>query len=86
MNDKETISILKDIDLIDVYEHRNNLAFDSEDQRKEYLTTLFSEIVNRYVENVKYENGLTAEVPVDHIYNNEWGELSCLRCLIHIKQ
>lgn len=71
MNDKETISTLKDIDLIDVYEHRNDLAFDSEDQRKEYLTTLFSEIVNRYVENVKYENGLTDEVPVNHIYNNE---------------
>lgn len=71
MNDKEMISALKDIDLIDVYEHRNDLAFDSEQQKKEYLTTLFSEIVSRYVENVKYENGLTDEVPIDYIYNNE---------------
>lgn len=71
MNDKETISTLKDIDLIDVYEHRNDLAFTSENQRKDYLAALFSEIVNRYIENVKYENGLTDEVPADYIYNNE---------------
>lgn len=71
MNDKETISTLKDTDLIDVYEHRNDLYFNSEHQKKEYLATLFSEIINRYIENVKYENGLTDEVPIDYIYDNE---------------
>ncbi len=70
-NKKENIGLLRDVDLIEVYENRDDLFFDDAAERKEYLTELFSEIVTRYIENVKYENGLTDEVPVDYIYNNE---------------
>lgn len=66
-NKKENIGLLRDVDLIEVYENRDDLFFDDEAERKEYLTELFSEIVTRYIENVKYENGLTDVTPIDFI-------------------
>ena len=44
-NKKENIGLLRDVDLIEVYENRDDLFFDDEAERKEYLTELFSEIV-----------------------------------------
>ena len=57
--------------LIEVYENRDDLFFDDEAERKEYLTELFSEIVTRYIENVKYENGLTDVTPIDFILKDK---------------
>lgn len=70
-NKKENIGLLRDVDLIEVYENRDDLFFDDEAERKEYLTELFSEIVTRYIENVKYENGLTDVTPIDFILKNK---------------
>lgn len=70
-NKKENIGLLKDVDLIEVYENRDDLFFDDEAERKEYLTELFSEIVTRYIENVKYENGLTDVTPIDFILKDK---------------
>lgn len=70
-NKKENIGLLRDVDLIDVYENRDDLFFDDEAERKEYLTELFSEIVTRYIENVKYENGLTDVTPIDFILKDK---------------
>ena len=70
-NKKENIGLLRDVDLIEVYENRDNLFFDDEAERKEYLTELFSEIVTRYIENVKYENGLTDVTPIDFILKDK---------------
>lgn len=70
-NKKENIGLLRDVDLIEVYENRDNLFFDDEAERKEYLTELFSEIVTRYIENVKYENGLTDVTPIDFILKDQ---------------
>lgn len=70
-NKKENIGLLRDIDLIEVYENRDDLFFDDEAERKEYLTELFSEIVTRYIENVKYENGLTDVTPIDFILKDQ---------------
>ncbi len=66
-NRKENIGLLNAVDLVDVYDNREDLAFDSEEEKKEYLTELFTEIVSRYIENVKYENGLTDITPIDYI-------------------
>lgn len=70
-NKKENIGLLRDVDLIEVYENRDDLFFDDEAERKEYLTELFSEIVTRYIENVKYENGLTDVAPIDFILKDK---------------
>lgn len=70
-NKKENIGLLRDVDLIEVYENRDDLSFDDEAERKEYLTELFSEIVTRYIENVKYENGLTDVTPIDFILKDQ---------------
>lgn len=70
-NKKENIGLLRDVDLIEVYENRDDLFFDEEAERKEYLTELFSEIVTRYIENVKYENGLTDVTPIDFILKDQ---------------
>ena len=70
-NKKENIGLLRDVDLIEVYENRGDLFFDDEAERKEYLTELFSEIVTRYIENVKYENGLTDVTPIDFILKDK---------------
>lgn len=70
-NKKENIGLLRDVDLIEVYENRDDLFFDDEAERKEYLTELFSEIVTRYIENVKYENGLTDITPIDFILKDK---------------
>lgn len=70
-NKKENIGLLRDVDLIEVYENRDDLFFDDEAERKEYLTELFSEIVARYIENVKYENGLTDVTPIDFILKDQ---------------
>ena len=70
-NKKENIGLLRDVDLIEVYENRDDLFFDDEAERKEYLTELFSEIVTRYIENVKYENGLTDVTPIDFILKDK---------------
>lgn len=70
-NKKENIGLLRDVDLIEVYENRDDLFFDDEAERKEYLTELFSEIVTRYIENVKYENGLTDVTPIDFILKDQ---------------
>lgn len=70
-NKKENIVLLRDVDLIEVYENRDDLFFDDEAERKEYLTELFSEIVTRYIENVKYENGLTDVTPIDFILKDK---------------
>ena len=70
-NKKENIGLLRDVDLIEVYENRDDLFFDDEAERKEYLTELFSEIVTRYIENVKYENGLTDVTPIDFIMKDK---------------
>ena len=70
-NKKENIGLLRDVDLIEVYENRDYLFFDDEAERKEYLTELFSEIVTRYIENVKYENGLTDVTPIDFILKDK---------------
>lgn len=70
-NKKENIGLLRDVDLIEVYENRDDLFFDDETERKEYLTELFSEIVTRYIENVKYENGLTDVTPIDFILKDK---------------
>lgn len=70
-NKKENIDLLRDVDLIEVYENRDDLFFDDEAERKEYLTELFSEIVTRYIENVKYENGLTDVTPIDFILKDK---------------
>lgn len=70
-NKKENICLLRDVDLIEVYENRDDLFFDDEAERKEYLTELFSEIVTRYIENVKYENGLTDVTPIDFILKDQ---------------
>ena len=70
-NKKENIGLLRDVDLIEVYENRDDLLFDDEAERKEYLTELFSEIVTRYIENVKYENGLTDVTPIDFILKDK---------------
>lgn len=70
-NKKENIGLLRDVDLIEVYENRDDLFFDDEAERKEYLTELFSEIVTRYIENVKYENGLTDVIPIDFILKDQ---------------
>lgn len=66
-NRKENIGMLSAIDLVELYDNREDLAFDSEEEKREYLTELFTEIVSRYIENVKYENGLTDITPIDHI-------------------
>lgn len=70
-NKKENNGLLRDVDLIEVYENRDDLFFDDEAERKEYLTELFSEIVTRYIENVKYENGLTDVTPIDFILKDQ---------------
>ena len=70
-NKKENLGLLRDVDLIEVYENRDDLFFDDEAERKEYLTELFSEIVTRYIENVKYENGLTDVTPIDFILKDQ---------------
>lgn len=70
-NKKENIGLLRDVDLIEVYENRDDLFFDDGAERKEYLTELFSEIVTRYIENVKYENGLTDVTPIDFILKDQ---------------
>ena len=70
-NKKENIGLLRDVDLIEVYENRDDLFFDDEAERKEYLTELFSENVTRYIENVKYENGLTDVTPIDFILKDQ---------------
>lgn len=70
-NKKENIGLLRDVDLIEVYENRDDLFFDDEAERKEYLTELFSEIVTRYIENIKYENGLTDVTPIDFILKDQ---------------
>ena len=70
-NKKKNIGLLRDVDLIEVYENRDDLFFDDEAERKEYLTELFSEIVTRYIENVKYENGLTDVTPIDFILKDQ---------------
>ena len=70
-NKKENIGLLRDVDLIEDYENRDDLFFDDEAERKEYLTELFSEIVTRYIENVKYENGLTDVTPIDFILKDK---------------
>lgn len=70
-NKKENIGLLRDVDLIEVYENRDDLFFYDEAERKEYLTELFSEIVTRYIENVKYENGLTDVTPIDFILKDQ---------------
>lgn len=70
-NKKENIGLLRDVDLVEVYENRDDLFFDDEAERKEYLTELFSEIVTRYIENVKYENGLTDVTPIDFILKDK---------------
>lgn len=70
-NKKENIGLLRDVDLIEIYENRDDLFFDDEAERKEYLTELFSEIVTRYIENVKYENGLTDVTPIDFILKDQ---------------
>lgn len=70
-NKKENIGLLRDVDLIEFYENRDDLFFDDEAERKEYLTELFSEIVTRYIENVKYENGLTDVTPIDFILKDK---------------
>ena len=70
-NKKENIGLLRDVDLIEVYENRDDLFFDDEAERKEYLIELFSEIVTRYIENVKYENGLTDVTPIDFILKDK---------------
>lgn len=70
-NKKENIGLLRNVDLIEVYENRDDLFFDDEAERKEYLTELFSEIVTRYIENVKYENGLTDVTPIDFILKDQ---------------
>lgn len=70
-NKKENIGLLRDVDLIEVYENRDDLFFDDEAEKKEYLTELFSEIVTRYIENVKYENGLTDVTPIDFILKDQ---------------
>lgn len=70
-NKKENIGLLRDVDLIEVYENRDDFFFDDEAERKEYLTELFSEIVTRYIENVKYENGLTDVTPIDFILKDQ---------------
>lgn len=70
-NKKENIGLLRDVDLIEVYENRDDLFFNDEAERKEYLTELFSEIVTRYIENVKYENGLTDVTPIDFILKDQ---------------
>lgn len=66
-NRKENIGMLSAIDLVELYDNREDLAFDSEEEKREYLTELFTEIVSRYIENVKYENGLTDITPIVHI-------------------
>lgn len=66
-NRKENIGMLSAIDLVELYDNREDLAFDSEEEKREYLTELFTEIVSRYIENVKYENGLTQITPIDYI-------------------
>lgn len=70
-NKKENIGLLRDVDLVEAYENRDDLFFDDEAERKEYLTELFSEIVTRYIENVKYENGLTDVTPIDFILKDQ---------------
>ncbi len=70
-NKKENIGLLRDVDLVEVYEKRDDLFFDNEAERKDYLTELFSEIVTRYIENVKYENGLTDVTPIDFILKDQ---------------
>lgn len=67
MQKKEAIGTLSAVDLVEVYENRNNLNFESKQEKSEYISALLAEMIHRYIDNTKYDNNISSVIPFDYL-------------------